>query len=78
MNLIIGFLMPTKGDVLIDGKSIAEFNLSEYRHHISVVPQNSILFAGSIRENITYGHTHLDKEKLESAIEMANLLKNFC
>ena len=73
MNLIIGFMMPTKGDLLIDGKSITEFNLSEYRHHISVVPQNSILFAGSIRDNITYGLSHYTEEQLNKVVEMANL-----
>lgn len=73
MNLIIGFLMPTKGDLIIDGKSIKDVNLSEYRHHISVVPQNSILFAGSIKENITYGLTKYTEEQLSKVIEMANL-----
>lgn len=73
MNLIIGFLMPTKGDLLIDGKSITECNLSEYRHHISVVPQNSILFSGTIRENITYGLKKYSDEQLQKVVEMANL-----
>ena len=44
MNLIIGFLMPDKGDLIVDGKSIRDVNLSEYRHNISVVSQNNILF----------------------------------
>lgn len=73
MNIIIGFLKPVSGDILIDGKSINYFNLSEYRHHISVVPQNSILFAGSIRENITYGLNHYKEEDLERVVEMANI-----
>lgn len=73
MNLIIGFLIPEKGDLFIDGKSIKDFNLSEYRHHISVVPQNSILFAGTIRDNITYGLTHYKEEDLNRVVEMANL-----
>ena len=73
MNLIIGFLMPNSGDIFIDGKSIKDFNLSEYRHHISVVPQNSILFTGSIKDNITYGLEHYTKEQLDYAVSMANL-----
>ena len=73
MNLIIGFLIPEKGDLFIDGKSIKDFNLSEYRHHISVVPQNSILFAGTIKDNITYGLTHYKEEDLNRVVEMANL-----
>ncbi|MDD6995387.1 MAG: ABC transporter ATP-binding protein [Candidatus Borkfalkiaceae bacterium] len=73
MNLIIGFLKPVSGRVLIDGKPLDECNLSEYRHHISVVPQNSILFAGTIRENITYGLSRYTEEELQKAVELADL-----
>ena len=73
MNLIIGFMMPNSGDIKIDGKSIKDINLSEYRHHISVVPQNSILFNGTIKDNITYGLSHYTNEELSKVIEMANL-----
>jgi ATP-binding cassette subfamily B protein len=73
MNMIIGFLPPTSGEILIDGKSIKNFNLSEYRHHISVVPQSSILFAGTIRENITYGLDHYTEEQFQKAVQMANV-----
>lgn len=73
MNIIIGFLVPTEGRVLIDGKPLTELNLSEYRHHISVVPQNSILFSGTIRENITYGLDDYTEEQLNEVIEKANL-----
>lgn len=73
MNLIIGFLVPTEGRVLIDGKPLTELNLSEYRHHISVVPQNSILFSGTVRENITYGLSGYSEEQLNKVVEMANL-----
>lgn len=73
MNLIIGLLMPTEGDIYIDGKSIKNINLSEYRHRLSVVPQNSILFDGSIKENITYGLDRYSKKELDDVLEMANL-----
>lgn len=73
MNLITGLLMPTEGDIYIDGKSIKELNLSEYRHRISVVPQNSILFSGTIKENITYGLDEYSDEDLQRVIEMANI-----
>ena len=73
MNLIIGFLIANQGEVLIDGKPIQKCNLSEYRHHISVVPQNSILFAGTLRENITYGLNRYSEEDLLRVVEMANL-----
>ncbi len=73
MNLIIGFMMPRTGDIRIDGKSIKDLNLSEYRHHISVVPQNSILFNGTIKDNITYGLSKYTEKELNDVVEMANL-----
>ncbi|MBQ3596924.1 MAG: ABC transporter ATP-binding protein [Clostridia bacterium] len=73
INMIIGFLKPTEGDILVDGKSINDYNLSEYRHNISVVPQNSILFSGTIKDNITYGLSHYTQQDLDRVLEMANL-----
>lgn len=73
MNMIIGFLKATKGTVYIDGNSITDINLSDYRQLISVVSQNSILFNGTIRDNITYGLNNYTDEQLQSAIKMANV-----
>lgn len=73
MNMIIGFLKPNQGKIYIDGNSIEDINLSDYRQFISVVPQNSILFDGTIRENITYGLTSYTEEQLQRAIKMANV-----
>lgn len=73
MNMIIGFLIATRGTVKIDGKPIEDLNLVDYRHFISVVPQNSILFTGSIRENITYGLTGITEEQLAEVVRLANI-----
>ena len=73
MNLIIGFMMPNSGKLSIDGNAITDLNLSEYRHHISVVPQMSVLFPGTIRENITYGLDRYSEEELSRVMEMANI-----
>ncbi|MDD4125036.1 MAG: ABC transporter ATP-binding protein [Eubacteriales bacterium] len=73
MNLIIGFLKPTEGHIYIDGVDMKELDLTDYRHQISVVPQNSILFPGTIRENITYGLQSIPRERLENALELANI-----
>ena len=73
INMIIGFLLPSEGKLYIDDKSIEEINLSAYRHNISVVPQNSILFVGTIKENITYGLDRYTQEQLDQVVEMANL-----
>ena len=73
MNMIIGFLMANSGELKIDGKPVEALNLSDYRHFISVVPQNSILFTGTIRENITYGLTGISEKKLEEVVRLANI-----
>ena len=73
MNMIIGFLKPTSGALYIDDKNIEDIDLADYRHSISVVPQNSILFEGTIRENITYGLQKYTEQDLLRVIEMANV-----
>lgn len=73
INMVIGFLRATEGIVRIDGVDINDIRVHNYRHHISVVPQNSILFPGTIRENITYGLEKYSEEELQRVVEMANI-----
>ncbi|MBO5926225.1 MAG: ABC transporter ATP-binding protein, partial [Clostridia bacterium] len=73
INMIIGFLKPTSGVLKIDNQSITDINVSDYRHSLSVVPQTSILFEGSIRENITYGLPRYTEEDLQRVVEQANI-----
>lgn len=73
LSILIGYYMPTQGQVLIDGKNITEIDLRSYRSHISVVPQNTVLFSGSIRDNITMGMERCTEEQLQTAIRIANL-----
>ncbi len=73
MNMIIGFLLATEGQVLIDGKDIKTLNLSSYRHHISVVPQSSILFTGTVKDNITYGMAQVSPKELARVTKLANI-----
>lgn len=73
LNLVIGFNMPTGGLLTIDGEDITQIDLRSYRKHLAVVPQTSILFSGSIRDNITYGQENVSDEMLRQVIEAANL-----
>ncbi len=73
MNMIIGFMLPTRGTLKIDGKPIESLNLSDYRHFISVVPQNCVMFTGTIRENITYGIKEISEERLKEVIHLSNI-----
>lgn len=73
LNLVIGFAKATQGRILIDGVDMPELDIHHYREHIAVVPQTSILFSGTIRENITYGLDDVSEEELMEAIRASNL-----
>ena len=69
----IGFIKPQSGHIYLDGYDLTELNLRTYRDFVAVVPQNTILFSGSIRDNITYGMSNVTTEQIWSAIRSANL-----
>ncbi len=73
MQLLIGFMRPESGKVYVDGHDMNELDLRSYRRFISVVSQESVLFDGTIRENITYGVEHLSEEQIRNAIRCAGL-----
>lgn len=73
LNLVIGFNLASDGQVLMDGKNLSEIDLRSYRRHLAVVPQTSILFSGTIRENITYGREDVSEEELQDVLKAANL-----
>ncbi|MFF3171249.1 ABC transporter ATP-binding protein [Streptomyces sp. NPDC057900] len=75
LNLLIGFIRPTSGRILLDGADMAGLDLRSYRRFLSVVPQESILFEGSIRDNVTYGMGDTDEETLTRALADANALE---
>lgn len=73
INLVIGFMKPDSGHIFVDGCDIEKINLQSYRRHIAVVPQQSVIFTGTLRENITYGLKDFPEEKLQEVIRAANL-----
>jgi ATP-binding cassette subfamily B protein len=73
LNLIIGFNKPTKGKILVDNIDMTKMDLRSYREFLAVVPQNNILFSGSIKDNITYGIPEISEEKISEIVELANL-----
>lgn len=73
LNMVIGFIKANSGRILIDDMDLNSLNLQSYRSHIAVVPQQSILFSGTIRENITYGMDNISEEMLYKVIKAANL-----
>ena len=73
LNMVIGFNKADSGDILIDGNKISEIDLRSYRRNIAVVPQTSVLFSGTIRDNITYGLPSVSQKQLDDTVKAANL-----
>ena len=73
INLAIGFRQPTTGCVKLDGHDLRELDLRTYRRQIGVVPQATLLFDGTLRENVTYGLKKISDDALWKIFADANL-----
>ena len=73
VNLAMGFRLPTSGCVRLDGHDLQALDLRTYRRQIGVVPQATILFNGSLRENVTYGLENVSDMSLWKILAEANL-----
>ncbi len=73
MNMLIGFCVPTEGTLLVDDLPIDTIDLHAYRRNLAVVPQNTVLFSGSIRDNILYGTEGVTEEVLERVVAESGL-----
>lgn len=72
INLAIGFLRPQAGTISFDGNDLSKFDLRTARKFISVVPQESVLFDGSVLENITYGLGDVSEADVAQALASSN------
>ena len=72
VNLIPRFFDPTSGSVCIDGLDLHEIQLLSLRSQIGIVPQESLLFGGTVRENILYGKLEASNEEMIAAARSAN------
>ena len=71
-SLILGFNSPQNGQVLFDNRPASSLSLGALRSQIAIVPQEVLLFGGSIRENIEYGKPGASLEEIEAAAKQAN------
>lgn len=74
VQLLMRYHTPQGGTVLVDGQDIQSFDITAYRQNIAVVPQEVILFGGTIRENIAYGKPNATREEVREAARKANAL----
>ena len=71
-KLILRFYDPQSGQILFDGKTAQSYDLHELRQQIAIVPQEVLLFGGSIKDNIAYGNPKAGFEDIVKAAKQAN------
>jgi ATP-binding cassette subfamily B protein len=72
LNLLLGFIRPTSGEIRLDGVPMNDVDLRTYRRFVSVVPQESLLFDGTVFENVTYGLHDVAPATVGQALRDAN------
>jgi ATP-binding cassette, subfamily B, bacterial len=71
LNLLSRFYDPTEGALRLDGHDLRDLKLEDVRRHVALVSQEIGLFAGTIAENIAYGHSHAPNSEIEMAARLA-------
>ena len=71
-NLLLGFYKSDVGQVLVDGVSVSDYDLNHLRENMAIVPQEVMLFSGTIQENIRFGQTDATDEQVVLAAQQAN------
>ncbi len=75
VQLLAGFHQPNDGQIYLDKKPQPDYSLSDLRGNIGIVPQEVLLFGGTIRENIAYGKTSASETEIIAAAEKANAME---
>lgn len=80
IQLLLKFYDIQSGDIKVDGKSIYDMNTTAFRQNIAIVPQEVLLFGGTLRENINYGKHNATEEEIIEAAKQSNcweFIQNF-
>jgi ATP-binding cassette subfamily B protein len=75
ISLLLRFYEPTEGCIRVDGQAVGSYALSTYRENIGIVPQEVMLFGGTIYENIAFGKPGATREEVTEAARKANALE---
>jgi ABC-type multidrug transport system fused ATPase/permease subunit len=75
VGLLLRFYDPQSGSILIDGKDNKAYSLTELRNNMAIVPQDVLLFGGTIKENIAYGKLDATISEIAEAARKANALE---
>jgi ABC-type multidrug transport system fused ATPase/permease subunit len=71
-SLLLRFYDPQSGKITIDGKDVTAYDLTDYRSNLAIVPQDVLLFGGTIKENIAYGKPNATDAEIMEAARQAN------
>jgi ATP-binding cassette subfamily B protein len=72
LSLLLGFIRPDSGRLLLDDKDIMDMDLRTYRHRVGVVTQEAVFFSGTIFENVAYGQDAASEKNVIDALHLAN------
>ena len=78
-DLLMGFLKPTSGEILIDGVALSDDNLSGWRHNLGYIPQEPLILNATVRENLQRFHPAATQTEMEKALKKAyiwNVVEN--
>lgn len=73
MNIMLGILAPTRGNVKVDGVDLHRLGLDTYRRHVATVMQDDALFAGSIADNIAFFATRVERDRVQACAALAQV-----
>jgi ATP-binding cassette subfamily B protein len=74
-SLLMKFYDLDGGSIVIDGRPLLDYDLKSFRQNIAIVPQEVLLFGGTIKENILYGRPNASEEEIRMAASQANALE---
>jgi ABC-type multidrug transport system fused ATPase/permease subunit len=75
INLLMRFYSASSGSIEVDNEEVSQFSLTDFRRNIGIVPQEVMLFGGTIRENIAYGKAYATESEIIQAAQKANAME---
>ncbi|MCR5138327.1 MAG: ABC transporter ATP-binding protein/permease [Oscillospiraceae bacterium] len=75
LSLLLGLYSPQSGRITVDGMDLDEIDKTRYRRYIAVVPQNSVLFSGTLWDTLTYGLKYVSEERVTQVLKSVGLLE---
>ncbi|HOX13582.1 MAG TPA: ABC transporter ATP-binding protein [Spirochaetia bacterium] len=73
VKCLLGLLPPSSGEIRVNGEDLRELDLVSYRARVGYVPQEALLFSGSLRENVDFGGESLSDEMFRTSVEAAQM-----